>query len=555
MRHRILSTPIRSSFSLVSIRDRSRQVGLVFGLDTIQCTRFVTAISELVRNAVQYADGGMLTFFVGDASESSDIQCVSAQIVDKGPGIPNASRYAEGRVEHSAGVAGMGIAGSRRLVDGFFINSGPDIGTSVLIEMYLPKGAKRVSLPELGKLVEQLTQRKAQSPVEELEQQNRDMLLTLQQLRRNKLELEEADVRKNEFLAMLAHELRNPLASISLSLDLAKRGGDHADILNVIGRQTKQLSRMVNDLLDVSRLTQGKVDLQTEVVHLSTVLDGAIEMTLGEITKRGHSIQFDADDSDFPIRGDVARLKQVFSNILHNAARYTHQPDVIEIAVTNDDVNAVVVVRDRGIGIDAAMLPHVFDLFTQGNTALGRQDAGLGIGLTVVQRLVRDHGGSVSVRSAGLGEGSEFVITLPLASEPVGALVDEDVVVEDAGNRTEHRILIVDDNQDSAVALSMVLEAEGYYASNAFDGQTALGRFADDAPRVCVIDIGLPDMSGFDVAKAMRAAHSGGELTLIALSGYSTEDFRDQAERAGFDHYFSKPLPLDEMLQLLARCH
>jgi anti-sigma regulatory factor (Ser/Thr protein kinase) len=241
MLHRILSTPISSNLSLVAIRDRSRQVGELFGLDNLQRTRFITAISEIARNAVQFAGGGTLTFLVGDASEAIDTQCVVAQISDKGPGIANVERLLNDS-SHRADDVGVGIPGSRRMADGFFIKSEPGVGTTVTLEMFLPRDAARLTASQLSERVDQLTLRKAQTPVEELEKQNRDMLLALEELRRKRTELEEADARKNEFLAMLAHELRNPLAAITLSLEVARRNGEQREEARektyaVIGRQ------------------------------------------------------------------------------------------------------------------------------------------------------------------------------------------------------------------------------------------------------------------------------------------------------------------------------
>ncbi|WP_244221116.1 ATP-binding protein [Paraburkholderia aromaticivorans] len=329
MRHRILATPVSSNLSLVAVRDRSRQLGELFGLDSVQRTRFITAVSEISRNAIQFGGGGTLTFFVGDATDAAETQCVVAQISDKGPGIANLETVLLNSGQRP-GATGVGIPGSRRMTDGFFIESQPGKGTTVTLEMFLPRGTGRLSVRDLGGLVDRLTQRKPQSPVEELEQQNREMLLALEELRRKQTELEEADIRKNEFLAMLAHELRNPLAAISLSLELEAHAGESRGehTLAVIGRHTAQLSRMVDDLLDVSRLTRGKVELQTEVVRIDTLIDGGIEMAAAEIRRRGHRIQTEYPPEQVRVRVDVARLKQVFTNIhpqcsaLHVAARF-----------------------------------------------------------------------------------------------------------------------------------------------------------------------------------------------------------------------------------------
>ncbi|MFT4505301.1 ATP-binding protein [Caballeronia sp. 15711] len=552
MLHRILSTPISSNLSLVAIRDRSRQVGELFGLDNLQRTRFITAISEIARNAVQFAGGGTLTFLVGDASEAIDMQCVVAQITDKGPGIDDLDTLLADAA-HGEKSSSIGIPGSRRMADGFFISSQRGQGTTVSLEMFLPRDTPRLTTAQLNGLVEQLTRRKAQTPVEELERQNRDMLLALEELRRNKAELEDADARKNEFLAMLAHELRNPLSAISLSLEVVQRSEEpisdkYARTFSVIGRQTQHLSHMVNDLLDVSRLTRGKVELKTEIVRIDTLIDGAVEMTVAEVARYGHRVLVDYPPDPVMVRVDPGRLKQVFSNIIHNAARYTSQADEIRIGVTFDESRVQVKISDRGIGIDASMLPRVFDLFAQASMGLGRQESGLGIGLTVVQRLVRDHGGSVTVESAGIGQGSTFVVELPRVHDLVSEACEPWM---DGRNGFPQRILLVDDNEDSVRALEALLVMDSHECRIALDGKAALSSDIAFSPTVAVIDIGLPDMSGFDVAVSLRERFSSDPLTLIALSGYATAEFHKQAIEAGFDYYFAKPMPIDKLFDLL----
>jgi signal transduction histidine kinase/ActR/RegA family two-component response regulator len=551
MLHRILSTPIASNLSLVATRDRARQIGELFGLDDLQRTRFVTAVSEIARNAVQFAGGGTLTFLVGDSSEAGNLQCIVAEIADKGPGIAKLDQILSG--VHPEGRPGIGLPGSRRMADGFSVSTTLGKGTTVTLEMLLPRDKPRLTLDKLSVLVDQLTRRKAQTPVEELEQQNREMLLTLGELRRKQTELEEADVRKNEFLAMLAHELRNPLAAITLALEVAGRSraepDESAATLALIGRQTAQLSRMVNDLLDVSRLTRGKVDLHSELARIDELILGALEMTAAEVERRGHRVTTRYPKDAVLVRGDVARLKQVFSNILHNAARYTSESDEIVVRVEASEKEVIVEISDHGIGIEPAMIPRVFDLFAQASTAIGRQDAGLGIGLTVVKRLVQDHGGSVRVHSAGIGCGTTFVVGLPRVHE---LLPDEIADMTSTPRQHAQRILIVDDNRDAAEALEALLAMSGHQCEVAYDGRSALVAAEAFRPSVAVIDIGLPDMTGFEVARGLREMARGKPLFLVALSGYTTPDFRQSADEAGFDHYFAKPMSIDDLYARLA---
>ncbi|MCY0389388.1 ATP-binding protein [Robbsia sp. Bb-Pol-6] len=553
MLHRILSTRINSSLSFVTLRDRSRQVGELFGLDNLQRTRFITAVSEISRNAVQFAGGGTVTFFSGAASDAPAQQCVVAEISDEGPGIPDLERLLAGSPS-GTGKPALGIAGSRRMVDGFSIRSSPGAGTTVTLEMLLPRDTPQLTTARLNTLVDQLTRRKTQTPVEELEQQNREMLVTLEELRSRKLDLEEADLRKNEFLAMLAHELRNPLAAISLSLELiSRKAAPTADETRsahaVIGRQTAQLSRMVNDLLDVSRLTRGKVELHREIADVNGLVDTAIEMTRAEIARRGHTVRVQHAPQPVLVDVDVARIRQVLNNIIHNAARYTANADEIRVGVTQDETHVHIEVADRGIGIAVDLQPRIFDLFAQGDTSISRQDAGLGIGLTVVRRLLDDHGGAVRVFSDGHDRGSRFVVTLPIAR---GAALAPPAQAASTPDGRLQPVLVVDDNQDSADALEALLDMSGYVCRSAYDGGTALTYSETFRPRVGIIDIGLPDMTGFELAAELRRRFPGDGLTLIALSGYSSADVRQEAMDAGFTHYFSKPLPLDQLLVLLA---
>lgn len=552
MRHRIVSVQIASILSLVSIRDRSRQIAELFGLEEIQRTRFTTAISEIARNAIQYAKGGTLTFFVGDATRQTGMQCVSAEINDTGPGMDSDAVMGNARYARSTS-SGVGIPGTRRLVDDFSIESVIGEGTRVRIEMYLPRDLPVFSVAQINDIVAQMARKKPQTPIEAIEQQNHEMLRTLDELRASKAELEAADDRKNEFLAMLAHELRNPLAAISLALELGAKTGNAQDTFAVIGRQTTHLTRMVADLLDVSRVTRGKVDLRTEVADLNVILAGAIEMTHPEFENRGHKVRFTPTLAPVIVRADVARMKQVFGNILHNAARYTPQPDTITVTLTERDSAAIVTVEDNGIGITPQMLPRVFELFAQEFNGVGRQDAGLGIGLTLVQRLVSDHSGAVSAYSAGTGKGSRFTVELPIVNEKMPKVEMPESVPPLPTGLT---VMLVDDNQDAVNAMAALLELEGCTCLTAFDGRSALALSAKHAAQVYIIDIGLPDMTGFDLSSALRRvsstdANAPTRATHIALSGYSSKEFHVKADEVGFDHYFSKPLPIDGLLSIL----
>ena len=418
MRHSLLSLKI-GTHTLSGVRERSRQVGELFGLETLRRTRLVTAVSEIARNTVQYAGDGTLTFLLDTQSPFSGGQALVAEISDKGPGIRNAHLVAQGLREDSSKGGLTGIVGARRLVDHLVLRSPNDGGTVVTLEMTLPRAQKLLSVQEINARIEQLLTRKPRSAVEELEQQNREMMHALEEMRRNQLVLQQADLRKNEFLAILAHELRNPLATLNMTLailrrktsvtpeELAKRG-------EVMTRQIGHLVRLVDDLTDVTRVDKGKVELQEAPVEINSLVKDALEMTTAAIEQRRHTVVFQPTAHDLWVHGDPSRLLQVVSNVLQNAAKYTPDEGRIEVQVRTLGTKVLIEVTDNGAGIDADMLPQVFGMFVQARSRSTDETAGLGVGLTLADRLVRDHGGSIAVKSDGLGRGSQFTIMLPL---------------------------------------------------------------------------------------------------------------------------------------------
>jgi signal transduction histidine kinase len=419
---RILTTRV-SGMNLVILRDRTRQVGELFGLDKLQRTRFITAVSEIARNTVQYAGEGNVVFLFDSGDAPGSTQHLTAQVSDKGPGIKDLPGVLAGGI-NSKGQVPLGIAGSKRLVDQFSIESPGDGGTVVTMSMALPRSAARLSGADVASRVDQLARRKPQSPMEELEQQNRDMLYTLEELRLKQQELQVADVRKNQFLSTLAHELRGPLGTLHMTLEVLKRktdidAADLAKRCEVMGRQTQQLANLVNDLMDVTRVTLGKVELEKKSVEVNELVSQAVEMSEWAIKAKEHEVAVALHDGPLWIHGDTTRLKQVLCNLLQNAARYTPQRGTIDISVRREAAYAVVKVADTGIGIEPDILPHVFDLFVQGapGGTSGNQ-GGLGVGLTLVRKLTEDHAGTVSASSAGTGKGSQFTVALPLASAP-----------------------------------------------------------------------------------------------------------------------------------------
>jgi signal transduction histidine kinase len=356
--------------------------------------------------------------------------------------------------------------------------------------------------------------------------------------------LKEASRRKDEFLAMLSHELRNPLAPIRNAAEVMRRiAPTDAGIIwarDVVERQVTHLAQLVDDLLDVSRITQGKISLKKEPVELGKVIQHSIDTARPLLEARRHHLAVNVSSTPIWVHGDFARLSQVVGNILNNAAKYTAEGGRIELHAAADRGEAVVSVRDNGIGIDATLLPHVFELFTQGERSLDRSQGGLGVGLTVVERLVDLHQGRVEVKSDGLGKGSLFRVILPCISEvPQGA--GEAGLTMAAGSSPGRRVLVIDDNIDAAESIAVYLRLEGHEVRTVSDGAQAVAIAQVFAPQVAVVDIGLPGMNGYEVARRLRLRGKEGPALLIALTGYGQKEDRARSDEAGFDHHFVKP--------------
>ena len=369
-------------------------------------------------------------------------------------------------------------------------------------------------------------------------------------------ELREADRRKDEFLAMLAHELRNPLAPIHNAVQILRSVAPAAPELRwsteVIDRQVHQMTRLVDDLLDVSRITTGKIELRKERVELAEVVNSAVEASRPLVEKLGHELIVSAPLQPIHLDADPTRLSQVLLNLLNNAAKYTEKAGRIWVTVEQDGDHVLIRVKDTGIGIPAEMLPKVFDMFTQVDRSLERAEGGLGIGLTLVHRLVEMHGGTVEAHSEGPGRGSEFVVRLPVATE-----LNDDTRHEPADSEilippAARRILVVDDNRDSAESLVMILQMMGNDVHTAHDGLEAVAAAAEFRPEVIFLDIGLPKLNGYEAGRQIRELAGGGEMVLIALTGWGQEQDRRQSREAGFDHHLTKPVDFDNLRELLA---
>jgi PAS domain S-box-containing protein len=352
----------------------------------------------------------------------------------------------------------------------------------------------------------------------------------------------EADAQQmGEFVAMLAHELRNPLAPISSAASVGLQSLDNRAklewSLGVIKRQSDHLTRLVDDLLDVSRITRGRVRLQRRRLRLGAVLDSALDAITPACVDKRHQIEV-RRESDPLVRGDVVRLTQVITNLLSNACKYTRPDGRIDVVLREHEGRAELRVADSGMGIEPDLLPRIFDLFTQERRTLARSEGGLGLGLTIARRLVELHGGTISAHSAGPGCGSEFVVELP-------AFRNADTGLD----ATRLNVLVVDDNRDAAMTLQSMLELHGHQCSVAFDGPEGMASAQRLLPDVILLDIGLPGMDGYEVARRLRNVAELEGVTLAAITGYAGDEDRREAFEAGFDAHLAKPVEYDELVR------
>ncbi len=368
-------------------------------------------------------------------------------------------------------------------------------------------------------------------------------------------ELIEADHRKDEFLAMLAHELRNPLAPIRHAVRVMQQLGEEDPqqpwARDVVERQVQHLARLVDDLLDVSRITRGKILLHKEPIDLATVVTHAVEASRPILQARRHHLTVTLPPERVHVEADLVRLAQVLGNLLNNAAKYTEEGGHIELTLEQEGDEVLVHVRDSGMGIAADMLLHIFDLFTQADQALARSQGGLGIGLALVRSLVQLHGGSVRAFSDGPGFGSEFVVRLPVLPEgrcPKGA----EPVVDLSAPSPCRRVLVVEDNVDAAQSLALLLKLSGHEMAVAHDGPAALTVAAGFQPHVVFLDIGLPGMDGYEVARQLRKHPGLEDVLLVALTGYGSQEDRHRSQDAGIDYHLIKPADPLALQKLLA---
>ncbi|MEO8006678.1 MAG: MASE1 domain-containing protein [Betaproteobacteria bacterium] len=370
-------------------------------------------------------------------------------------------------------------------------------------------------------------------------------------VRQRVTELQENERHVNEFLAMLSHELRNPLAPLVNGLAvLRKERGQDSRMLGILERQVANLSHIVDDLLDVSRITRGKIRLQRNLQDLNDIVVHALDSAKPTIDAKGHAVDLHLSSEKLLVDADATRLSQVTLNLVNNAAKYTPPGGHLTISASREKGQAILKVKDNGIGISAEFLPDVFKLFMQGERGLDRSEGGLGIGLTVAKRIVEMHGGSIAAFSDGPGKGAEFVVRLPAASAPAPADPTPNSV--EPPRSVQHRVLVVDDNRDSADSLSMLLKIMGHDVRTVYDGPEAVESVGQFRPDVVLLDIGLPSMSGYDVARVLHDSADRSRMVLIAVTGYGQDEDRRRSREAGFDHHLVKPVNAAALDKLIA---
>jgi CheY-like chemotaxis protein len=366
-------------------------------------------------------------------------------------------------------------------------------------------------------------------------------------------EAEAANRAKDEFLALLAHELRNPLAAIVTAAALLRRPGTPADAVEqsaaIVDRQARTLGRLLDDLLDVSRITRGRIELRNETVSLAETVTNALEATRPLIDDRRHDVGLALPARPLYVDGDPARLEQIVVNVLNNAAKYTEPKGRIDVVLSEDAGDAVLRVRDTGIGIPGEILPRIFEAFVQGDRSLAHSGGGLGVGLTLVHRLVDLHRGRVEAYSEGPGRGSEVTIRLPLSRRP---FLHDRAAAGAAERCPPSAVLLIEDNADARRTLRQLLEQDGHRVDEDGDGLSGLARAEATRPDIILVDIGLPGMDGYELARRIRAQR-GAEPILVAVTGYGQADDQRRSREAGFDAHLTKPVTPDHLAEVLAR--
>ncbi len=423
------------------------------------------------------------------------------------------------------------------------------------LERAMRYALQQARLEEAIRQANQDLEQRVQDRTAELARVNETLQTEIAERKRAEEALRDADRRKDEFVATLAHELHNPLAPLTAALELFDEATSSPEQLeelrSMMTRQVKYLVRLIEDLLDVSRISLGKLNLRRASINLQEVVDIALDVAEPMIRLARHRLELDLPEQPLTLDGDKVRVAQIISNLLINAAKYTPPGGRIELKIYRDAQQAVITIRDNGVGIPPEMLTKVFELFTQVDSSNTRSHGGLGIGLTLVKTLVEMHGGTIIARSQGIGYGSQFIIRLPLAKPGLLNKPAADIAAVPAKVLPAYRILIVDDNESAGYLLGRLLQKLGQHVHTVTSAAAALEVVASLKPDILISDIAMPLMSGYELASEIRARQEGPQPTLVALTGYGRDTDRQQARDAGFDHHLTKPVDLQALEQFL----
>ena len=562
----LLEVPVRDERDVVAARQRALEVAEMLEAPERARTRIATALSEITRNALVFGGGGVVRLRL----ERGEPAFLVATVVDRGPGIADLDRILSGELKSRTG-RGLGLRGARQLLDRFVVDSSPGEGTVVTLGVAIP-GVPESGLRALRSRLDRLGSDRPEASVEVVLQQNRELLRAQSELEERARQLADANRKleaasesKDRFLHLLGHELRNMLGPLRTTQNLLARrdleSGERERMEKISARQVEHLSRLVDDLLDASRLASGKLDLDREEVDLGREVAEILQSWEREIQEAGLSLELREPRETIRVRVDRTRLGQIVGNLLSNACKFTDPGGRVTVVVEGVDGAAELTVRDDGFGIDADEMERIFEPYFQSASAEERASGGLGLGLPLVRALARAHGGELRAESPGIGAGTSFVVRLPCAvplesdSRPVVRAPDGDAPVRGSAPRIDsgsRRVLVIDDHRDAVASLAALLELEGHRVVTAFDGPSGLERALDGSYDLVLCDIWLPEMDGFEVARRLRARPETRDVRLLALSGFGDPETVEKAIDAGFDQHLVKPLDVDVFLETLA---
>lgn len=540
----LLTVSIEAEHDLVLVRQRTRQLAEQLGVGATEQTRLATAVSEISRNAYQYAQGGRVEFLI----EKTPKPRFLIRISDAGPGIAQLDNILEGRYRSETGL-GKGLMGARRLVDYFEINTLEDSGTEVVMGIDLPAAA--VDRQDLLEVVDTLTRTSPGNPFGEVLQQNQELLQAQSQLATANRELEAAQEAKDHFLAMLGHELRNLLNALRSALEVLDRADDaglRQRMQGLAQLQVVHLERLIDDLLDASRIVRGTLEVQRQPVELGAEVELIVTSWRERLVTSGIALEMDRPEDKVWISADRTRLAQILGNLISNSTKFTDSGGMIRVRVGRADDFATLEVIDSGCGVEPDQLHRIFEPFAQTSGARKRMTGGLGLGLAIVQALTRAHEGEIEACSEGLGTGLSVRLRLP-TSEPPPPETDRATPGGEADPSKDPpdrcRVLLVDDHEASVTGLSELLRLDGHEVEVALDGPSALEAFERSTPEIVFCDLGLPGMDGLEVARRLVARDSSARL--VAVSGFADRKTRQRALKAGFEDLLPKPIDLETL--------